>query len=82
VIQIHITIWETEDGDQRFKVTTLGGDGELLDVTDQYEVAATLEEDTDRTGFTVLKKEKSEPRHCGIAYHHNPCPCEGAGGSR
>ena len=60
MIQLHIIIYATEEGD-RFKVMLpVEGEDDLLDVTDQYEVAATTEEVTGRTGFSVLKKQTGE----------------------
>ncbi len=56
MIQIHIVVYETDGGDQRFQVLVPSrGTEELTDVTEQYEVAATVDEDTGREGFLVLK---------------------------
>lgn len=57
MIQLHVTIYEGAEGEDRFKALVEKGDGQLHDVTDQYEVAATVDEGTGRKGFVVLKKE-------------------------
>lgn len=61
MISLHITIYETEDGD-RFRVNMVDSakPTEVTDVTDRYDVAATETIDG-RTGFTVIPK--AEARH-------------------
>ena len=60
MIQIHITIFAGAEGTDRFQVLA-HQDGEpedkLHDVTEQYEVAATTDPETGRSGFVVLKRE-------------------------
>lgn len=56
MIQLHITVYEGPEGEDRFKVLVERGDGQLHDITDQYELAATEESETGRKGFVVLKK--------------------------
>ncbi len=55
MIQLHVTIY-TDGDDDRFKVTVPDDDGNLLDLTDQYEVNSCATEDG-RVGFLVVSKE-------------------------
>jgi len=56
VISLHITVYETEDGD-RFRVNAVSSDEptNVKDVTEQYELLAAETEDG-RVGFTVMRK--------------------------
>jgi hypothetical protein len=84
MIQLHVTLFEDDKGNSRFKVLLPDPDdqGKLVDVTDRYEVAPTETEDG-RRGFLVLPldKPKEAPKKapgCGIPYHPQPCDCGGA----
>lgn len=57
MISMTITLYTTDDGD-RFKVMAVDDQGDLVDVTDGYEVAACATDDG-RVGFTVVPKEKA-----------------------
>ncbi len=52
---ITITLYKDAEGNDRFKVMAPDGE-QLVDVTDQYEMAATTTPDG-RTGFAVFRKE-------------------------
>lgn len=56
MISLHVTVYETEDGD-RFRVNAVDGKEptKVKDVTDQYEMVAAQTEDG-RVGFTILKR--------------------------
>lgn len=56
MISLHITVYALEDQVDRYKVSTVCPDsGELLDVTDQYDVVAMASEEGQEMGFAVLK---------------------------
>ena len=55
MISLHVTIYQ-EDGNDRFKVTAISDDGEPVDVTDKYEVAA-ISGTQGTPGFAVFKRE-------------------------
>lgn len=57
---LHLLIYETAEGEQRFHVHAVGLDGKDVDVTDQYELAACREEKTGRAGFTMFRKAQAE----------------------
>ena len=56
MIQLHITLYQTEEGD-RFKVNAVDANDpeKMLDVTDDYEIVA-IETPDGRGGFAVLQK--------------------------
>ena len=58
MISLHVTIYADGD-DDRFKVMVPDDDGNLIDLTEQYEVDACATEDG-RAGFTVVAKDKAE----------------------
>lgn len=59
MISLHITVYETEDGD-RFRVNAVDSDDPttVKDMTDQYELLAAETEDG-RVGFTVMRKAEA-----------------------
>lgn len=63
MISLHLTIYDLEGDEDRFKVTAVDTeDGEPIDVTDQYEVVA-VETPEGRGGFAVFKVQNSgQPR--------------------
>ena len=56
MIQLHITLYQTEEGD-RFKVNAVDPDDpdKLKDVTEDYDIVA-MQTTDGREGFAVLKK--------------------------
>ena len=56
MISLHVTLYTTDEGD-RFKVMKVGEQGDLVDVTSDYEVAAVKTEDG-RVGLTVVPLEE------------------------
>ncbi len=56
MISLHVTIYDAGQGDQ-FKVLAGDDSEELVEVTDQYEVAA-IETEDGRSGFAVVKLEE------------------------
>jgi hypothetical protein len=60
MIQLHVTIYADGD-DDRFKVTVPTKDGELIDLTDQYEVNSCATEDG-RAGFMIVSKEPAKAK--------------------
>lgn len=60
MIQLHVTVYADPDGD-RFKVMVPDEAGDLIDLTEQYDVAACMTEDG-RPGFTVVSKEPVETK--------------------
>jgi len=64
MIELHLTIFQSDEGDQ-FRAHTIDPEtGEPVDVTDQYELAATVDgDDASRTGFVVFPKRITEQRN-------------------
>lgn len=54
-VRLHLMIYEV-DGKERFHVYADSKDGKMVDVTDQYELIAARDPDTDRSGMMLLKK--------------------------
>lgn len=73
---ITITLYKDAEGNDRFKV--MAGE-QLIDVTDQYEMAATSTPDG-RTGFAVFRTEVLSD--CPYFDHADDCDCRGMGGDR
>lgn len=78
MIDLNITLYKDADGNDRFKVMAPSGE-QLVDVTDQYEMAATSTPDG-RTGFAVFRTEVL--RDCPYSNHADDCDCRGMGGDR
>lgn len=77
MIQLHVTIYQTEDGDQ-FQVYALNGDDVLKDVTDEYDILA-VQSESEQPGFAVMKRELGpfgDPRPSSLECAAHPTGAE------
>lgn len=55
MIQLHITLYQDDADNDRFKAIAVDDQGDLVDVTDEYELVACATEDG-RVGFMCVAK--------------------------
>ena len=56
---LSVTLFGMSEGEDRFRVTTVREDGEVVDITPAYEILAAETEDG-RTGWAVFPKERDD----------------------